>query len=149
MRTIKRIFVLLSELAAEVLLLGCLLGVLVSSQTGLLYGVIGSALALPVVLFLHGYYLTRCLAGLGLRSLSPWFYAAIAAALFVAHMHFAIARSKSDLTPFAQSTELPFLAVGACVVFACAFVGDRLLRKWTRPSGDAPSVLATEPSNPA
>ena len=44
MRALKRVVVLSIELIAEALLLGCLLGVLVSNQTGLLYGVVGSAL---------------------------------------------------------------------------------------------------------
>ena len=139
MRALKRVVVLSMELIAEALLLGCLLGVLVSSQIGLLYGVVASALAVPVVLFLHGYYVTRALAGIALRIQTRWLYPAIAAALFVAHMHFAVARSKSDLTPFAQAMELPFLAGGACIVGACAFFGDRLLRKWTHPSSNGPS----------
>ena len=138
MRALKLIFVLFIELLAEALLLGCLLGVLASSQVSLLYGVIGSVLAVPVVLFLHGYYLTRSLAGVVLRSRRQWLYPAVAAVLFVAHMHFALARSKSDLTPFAQATELPFLAGGACIVFACAFFGDRFLQKWTQTGGHGP-----------
>ena len=94
-----------------------------SSEIGLLYGVIGSVLAVPVVLFLHWYYLSRVLVGIAWRSRYPWLYPAMAAAAFVAHMHFAVARSKSDLTPFAQAKELPFLVGGACIVFACALGG--------------------------
>lgn len=130
MLTAKRIVVWLAEVAAEALLLGCLLGALLSRETGLLYGVIGSVLAVPVVLFLHWYYLTRTLAA-ALRSVKPQLYPLIAAMLFVVHMHFAIARSRSDLSLFAQAIELPFLAGGACIVFACAYVGERFLRKWT------------------
>lgn len=124
---------MLVELIAEALLLGCLLGVLVAGQTGLLYGVVGSALAVPLVLFLHGYYLTRTVASIALRLQARWLYPVLTAALFVAHMYFALARSKSDLTPFAHEKELPFLAFGAGIVFACALLGDRLLRKWLAP----------------
>ena len=142
------IVVLFAELVGEACLLGCLLGILVSSQTGLVYGVVVSALAVPVVLFLHGYYITRALAGMLLRIHNTWLYPAIAAALFVAHMYFALARSNSDLTPFAQAKELPFLAGGACIVFACAFIGDRLLRKWTRRGDDtSPRERGTVPSS--
>jgi hypothetical protein len=132
MSTIKRAVVLLVELAAEALLLGCLLGALVSNQIGFRYGAIGSVLAVPVVLFLHGYYLTRAFFGVIWRSQTLWAYPALAAALFVAHMHFAFVRLKPDLSPMGRATELPFLAGGACVVFACAFAGNRLLRRWTQ-----------------
>ncbi|MBZ5538873.1 MAG: hypothetical protein LAO31_23245 [Acidobacteriia bacterium] len=130
MRTLKRLFVLLPELAAEAFLLGVLLGgLLFPHLTRLISGVWALAFAVGVVLFLHGYYLTRAFIGLFWRG-HKWLYPAIAAALFVMHMHIAIARSKNDLTPFAQATEFPFLAGGACIVFACAFLGDRFLRKW-------------------
>ncbi len=141
----RRILILLIELVAEALLLGCLLGFFASNQIGFLYGVIGSTLAVPVILFLHGYYLTRCFDRPCLAGVTPWLYPAITMALFVGHMHFAIARSRSDLSPFAQATELPFLAGGACIAFACAFVVDRILRRWTRTSSSPPVVLSTDP----
>lgn len=144
MRSLKRVVVGLIEILAEALLLGCLLGVLVSSEIGLLYGVIGSVLAVPVVLFLHWYYLSRVLVGIAWRSRYPWLYPAMAAAAFVAHMHFAVARSKSDLTPFAQAKELPFLVGGACIVFACALGGNWLLRKWTRSGYNSQGVVPTD-----
>jgi hypothetical protein len=148
MRALKRVVVLSIELSAEALLLGCLLGVLVAGQIGLVYGVVGSALAVPVVLFLHGYYFTRALAGIALRIQKGWLYPAIAAALFVGHMYFALARAKRDLTPFAQATEVPFLAGGACIVFACAYGGDRLLRMWVRRgSGSSQQRHLIEPSS--
>jgi len=43
--------------------------------------------------------------------------------------------------------DLTGVCQGACAVFACAFVGGRLLRKWIRPSRAARSVLSTEPPN--
>ena len=79
------------------LLLGCLLGTLVASQIGLLYGVIGSVLAVPVVLFLHWYYLTRALAAV-VRSIKPLPYPLIAAILFVIHMHVVFVRLKPDMS---------------------------------------------------
>ena len=96
----------------------------------LISGVWASAFAVAVVLFLTGYYVTRAFFGVVWRSQKPLLYPAIAMALFGAHLHFAIARSKSDLTPFARATELPFLAGGACIVFACAFAGNWL--RWTQ-----------------
>ncbi len=121
MSAIKRTTVLLVELTSEVLLLGCLLGALVSSKIGFLYGAGGSVLAVPVVLFLHGYYLTRAFFGAVWRSQTPLAYPATAAALFVAHMYFAFVRLNPDMSSFARATELPFLAGGASIVFACFF----------------------------
>src|SRR5262245_35826461 len=101
MRSLKRIIVWLIEVLVEALLLGCLLGALVSSETGLLYGIVGSVLAVPVVLFLNGYYLTRALAGVAWRSRSRWVYPLLAAAVFLVHVSFVVTHSKGDFTPFA------------------------------------------------
>ena len=144
MSAIKRTAVLLVELAAEALLLGCLLGALVSNQISFRYGAIGSLLAVPVVLFLHGYYLTRVFFGVIWRSHTPWIYPALAATLFVAHMHFAFVRLKSDMSPMGRAIELPFLAGGACIVFACAFAGNWRLRWWTRTEPPAPGIVQTK-----
>jgi hypothetical protein len=135
MRTIKKITVLLIYLLVEAFLLAILLGALILPFPVFIrsfHGVWATALAVGVVLYLHGYYLTRGLAGVAPRSRRWWFYPAIAAMLFVAHTHFAFARSKSDLSPLARAIELPFLAGGACLVFVCAFLGNWYLRKWTR-----------------
>lgn len=133
MRTLKRLIAWVLEILAEALLLGILLAALLFPNfVRLISGIWALAFAVVVVLFLHGYYLTRALIGVVWRSQNKWLYPALAAALFVAHMHIAIVRSKSDLTPFAQATELPFLTGGACIVFACAFVGGWVLRKWTQ-----------------
>jgi hypothetical protein len=129
MSAIKRTTVLLCELIAEALLLGCLLGAFVSNQIGFFYGAIGSVLAVPLILFLHGYYLTRAFVGVIPRSQKWWAYPALASALFVAHMHFAFVRLK-PVSPRGRAIELPFLASGACAVFACAFAGNWLLRRW-------------------
>src|SRR4051812_40677223 len=102
MRTLKRVIVLLVEVLTEALLLGCLMGALVSSQIGVLNGMLGSVLAVPVVLFLNGYYLTRALAGVAWISPKPWLYPVTAAVIFVGHVHYVVARSRSDLTLFAQ-----------------------------------------------
>jgi uncharacterized membrane-anchored protein len=136
---VKRIVVWLMEVLTEAFLLGTLLGALLFPNfTSLISGVWALAFAVGVVLFLHWYYLTRALFGVAWRSQRPWVYPAIAATLFVTHMHIAVVRSKSDLTPFAQATELPFLAGGACIVFACTFVGGWLLRKWTQAGSNGP-----------
>ena len=144
MLSLKRLAVWLREVLVEALLLGCLLGALVSSETGMLYGVIGSVLAVPVVLFLNGYYLTRALAGAAWRSRSRWLYPFLASAIFLVHVSFVVSHFKGDFTPFARATATPFLAGGAFIVFVCALGGNWLMRKWT-PAGRS---LAAKPINP-
>ena len=80
------------------------------------------------VLLLHGYYLTKLLFGVVWRSQRRWTYPAIAATLFVIHMRIAFIRFKPHMTPEARASELPFLVGGACIVFACAFVGGWFLQ---------------------
>ena len=148
MRSLKRLLVLSVELLAEVVFLSCLMGVLVATKVWIVYGIVGMALVLPVILFLHGYYITRVLAGFLPRFQKRWFYPAIAATLFVAHLYYALAQAQSDLTPFARATELPFLAIGAGIVFLCAFVGDGWLERWTHSGNNGPEPGQTKSKRP-
>lgn len=130
MRTVKRLGATLLEVAAEAILWGCLMGVLTVNQgEQFLYVLMGSILALPVVLFLHGYYLTRVLVGIVLRGGSRWFYPAIASTLFAIHMYVVYVRLKPDMSSLGQAVGPPFIVGGACIVFACALGGNWLLRK--------------------
>ena len=140
MRRVKHVVVWLTEVVAEALLLGCLLGALVSSQIGLRYSVIGSVLAIPVVLFLHWYYLSRALTAV-VRSSRPQLYPLIAATLFVIHMHVVFLRLRPNMSSLGKAKELPFVAGGACIVFACALGGNWLLRKWTQTGSHGPEPL--------
>jgi hypothetical protein len=142
MKLEKRIVVWLAEVLAEALLFGCWFGVLLSGETGLLYGIGGSILAVPVLLFLNWYYVTRALAGLTWISRSLRLYPATATCLFVIHVHVLFSQSKHDLTPFAQKTEVPFLAGGACIVFTCAFAGNWGFSKGTDRAGARPRIVA-------
>lgn len=145
MPALKRIIVLIVELTVEAFLLGTFLGALVLPNfIHVIEGVWALAFAVAVVLFLAGYYVTRAFFSVVWRSQKPLLYPAIAMALFVAHLHLAVARSKSDLTLVARATEFPFLAGGACIVFACAFAGNWLLRRWTQASNKRtePPVIA-------
>jgi hypothetical protein len=130
----RRLLVSTMEVCAESFLLGILLGLLLFPFPNFINMIAGGwalGLAVGLVLFLHGYYLTRAFFGVLWRSQKSWLYPAIAAASFVTHMHIALIRSWTDLTPRAQAREPPFLAGGACIVFVCAFSGNWLLRKWT------------------
>ena len=149
---LRRLVVWLLEAFAQAFLLGGLLGALVLPDfISLLPGVWALALAVGVVLFLHGYYLTTALFGVVWRSQRSWVYPAIAATLFAIHMHIVFVRGKRDLTALARASELPFLVGGGCIVFACAFAGNWFLRKWVQSgSGSkAEGVLPTDPSGSA
>ena len=132
----KRLVVWLLETLVETSLLGvlfgALLGVLSLSNFTTLLPLVSAGVAVGVVLCLHGYYLTKLLFGVVWRSQRRWTYPAIAATLFVIHMGIAFVRLKPDISPVARASELPFLTGGACIVFACAFVGGWFLQGWVR-----------------
>jgi hypothetical protein len=130
MLTVKRVALFLFELLIEALLLGGFMGILVSYQTGLLNGMIGSMLAIPVVLTLYGYYISRMLSVIARTRSTTWLYPFVASSVFVAHVWYAFWRMKSALSPFAQSLRMPFLIGGACIVFVCASTGTIALRRW-------------------
>ena len=139
MRTLKRVVVLLVELLVEALLLGSFFGAMVANQVGILNGILSSVIAVPVILGLHGYYVFRPLAAFASVSNAKWLYPAVAGAVFVASVLFIALQAKTDLSAQAQAVILPFLAGGACLVFACSFAGNQLFRKWL-PSADGPGL---------
>lgn len=145
MLILKRLAVWLLERLVEGILLGALLGyLLVPNFTGLFSGVWVLAVAVGFVLFTHGYYLTTAFFGVVWRSTRSWVYPAITAALFAIHSHIVFVRGKSDFTPEARAMESPFILCGACIVFACAFTGGRVLNKWVQASASPnPHLSAT------
>jgi len=135
MLILKRLTVWLLERLVEGFLLGALLGYLfVPNFTGSLSRVWVLAVVVGVVLFMHGYYLTTAFFGVVWRSAKLWLYPAITTALFVIHSHIVFVRGKNDFTPEARAMESPFVLCGACIVFACAFAGSRVLNKWVQAS---------------
>jgi len=132
MRTLKRISVLIIELTVEALLLGGLFGAVIANNAGM-NGILGSILAVPVILGLHGYYLIRFLAVVASLASRKWLYPVIAAVVFIGTVAFIAFQGKSDFSAQAQAIIPLFLGGGACLVFACSFAGDRLFRRWNRP----------------
>ena len=130
MLTLKRIVIFLVELSVEAMLLGSVLGALVSYRLGLLNGMLGSILAVPVILGLHGYYISRVLAVVTRVSKMSWLYPLTATSVFIAHVLYIVSRFKSDLSPVAHAMSVPFLVGGACVVLACSLAGSSAARKW-------------------
>ena len=146
----KRLAVWLLEALATTLLLGVLFGALSSPDLNafisLLPGVWALAIGVGAILFLHGYYLTTALAGVIWRSQRLWQYPVIAATLFVIHTHIVFFRLKPDLSSSGRTAELPFLAGGVCIVLACTFGGNWLLRKWTHSGSNPQGALPTDQS---
>ncbi len=137
MRLLRRVVVTLTEVVAEAILLGCLLGGLLVAlnvdHDGPLWGVVmGMIIGLPFLLFQYGYYLTRVLTGIVLRGGSRWRYPAIAATLFAIHATVLVVRWKPGMSDKGKLMRTPFIVVGACIVFICALGGNWLLRKWTQ-----------------
>jgi hypothetical protein len=146
MLMLRRLAVWLLERLLEVGLLGALLGYLfVPNFTGSFSVVWVSAVGVGFVLFVHGYYVTTAFSGVVWRSAKWWLYPAITAALFVIHSHIIFILGKNDFTPEAKAMEYPFVLCGACIVFACAFAGSRVLNKWAPQSntGVNPYLSAT------
>jgi hypothetical protein len=120
----------LCELLAETTLLGFLFGMLIiPGQMSSLTALAASALPVVVVLYLHGYYLTRPIAGLLWKKNNPWLYAVVSASLFAIHISVGFARLRPDMAPEAASKFPVFLVCGACIVFCCAAVGKSMLAK--------------------
>jgi hypothetical protein len=144
MRTLKQLIAWLLEVSAGAFLLGGLLGALSSpdfrSFITLLPGVWALAFGVSSILFIHGYYLTTALFGVVWRSQRLWVYPAIAATLFIVHTHIVFLRLKPDLSSSGRAAELPLVAGGACIVSACAYVGNWCLRKWLQVSRNRPSL---------
>lgn len=145
---LKLLTVWLVEALAAALLLGGLFGALsapdVTNFLSMLPGVWALAAGIAAVLFLHGYYLLAALAGVFFRSRKLWVYPPISATIFVIYTHIVFIRLKPDLSSSGRATEFPFLIVGACLVFACAMVGNLILSKWVRTGSSIQSVLPTD-----
>ena len=75
---------------------------------------------------LHGYYVSRVLATLAWLNKVKVVYILLATAAFVAHSSFMAADMWRDISPEAKADAVPFIIGGTCIVFACAFAGDKL-----------------------
>jgi len=126
MDTLIRLLVWLLERSVELILLSVLLNV-ISPAPGLDPGIWGLAFIIGLILCWHGYYLTTAFFGVVWRSATWWVYPGIIAALFVIHTHIIFVSLKHDFTPQGKAMELPIALLGACIVFACAFGGSRIL----------------------
>jgi hypothetical protein len=149
MLILKRLAVWSLERLVEVSLLGGLFGCLLSLSSGekrltlrdSLAGFWVLGLAVAIVLFLHGYYVTTAFFGVVWRSAKTWVYPTITPALFVFHTHIVFMRLGSDFTPEARAMELPFALGGAGIVFFCALAGSSVLNRWTNARSETNAYL--------
>ena len=133
-QALKRVSVVLLEITAESLLLGGLFSLLlIPGHMNSFIAVVISPLPVIVVLYLHGYYLTRPLIGIAWGAKKSWLYAGVAAVLFSIHMSVAIARLWPDISPEGRGAALPFLAGGTAIIFSCALAGRKCLSNWASP----------------
>jgi hypothetical protein len=87
---------------------------------------------LAIVLFFvwgSGYVLSTAIAGVVWRSKQLWLYPVIAGILFLAHLQWLFTK----IGGMSPSDRLIFHAGGVCIVLACTFTGNLLLRKWNTP----------------
>lgn len=77
-----------------------------------------------VFLFYHGYYLTMAFAGLFYRSDGNVHYPIVAAMLFLVHTNLVYLNLGGNPAP------VSCLISGSSLVFLCALLGNRLLKKW-------------------
>jgi hypothetical protein len=148
---LKRLAVWLIEALCEALLLSVLLILYIRVSGGPDQHVSYSrqllflfAAILTVFMFASGYLLTTAIFGVVSRSQRSWLYPTIAAVLYLAHLHIAFggARSGLSLAHWDLPQRLTLEAAGACVVFACTWVGTSLLRRWVTRTGVAVGGMA-------
>lgn len=82
-----------------------------------------------------GYLLTTAIFGVIWRSQKLVVYPAIAATLFSAHDQLLFRGWQRP-----DSSDLQIQVAGACIVFACTFVGNCLLRKWAQAGSKRPGL---------
>jgi hypothetical protein len=131
MLILKRLAIWALESIFELVLFLLLLMLLSSSEQSGLAGNLGFAVfaALGVFMISSGYLLTTALFGVVFRSRRPWVYPVIATVLFIGHYQFLRGWR------FPDTSLLDLQVGGACIVFFCTFLGNRILRQWNQEPG--------------
>ncbi len=142
MLTIKRLLFLFIELLAEALALGSVMGLMTAHAIGMKNGLPGSIIAIPVILGLHGYYISRIATIVTWSSKARFLYPLAASVAFVAHLLFLISTGRSDLSLQARALMVPFLILGTIVVFGCALIGNEIAKKWLAPHRETSEDVA-------
>ena len=126
----KRMTVVFLETACEALLLSVVLIVLSRpygpSHWGFVKDLSFGFFAIFTIFFTTGYLLTTAIVGTYWRSQRLWLYPAVATVLFFIHSQIFFVIASGSTRP----EKLLIQTSGACIAFACTFVGSCLLRKW-------------------
>jgi len=138
---LKRIPVWLLETAFEAILLGVLL-LLFAARYGTdpqrdgywRYLAFTTVATVEVFMWHCGYLLTTAIVGIFFRARKLWIYPAVASLLFLAHLQYLV-----GITVWDPREKLLVRVGGVCIVFACTFLGNYLLRKWSVVGSSATS----------
>jgi hypothetical protein len=123
----KRIVVWLIETCLEVLLLGVVLTLLLGhDRNSFIKDVFIYSSGIGLLFFSTGYLLTTIILRAMWRTPKPWLYAAAATALFFIHFEIMNVAARGAFEPPAR---FRIRVAGACIVFACTFVGSMALRR--------------------
>jgi hypothetical protein len=136
MRTLKQLLVWFLETSLEVALLAATL----VSLFGCDQHAYGKCLAVNFVwigtmFFSTGYLFSTGIARAIWRGRSTWIYSVVATVLFLIHFEILNYAAGGAFDPAKRSV---IRVAGACIVFACTFLGSLVLRRW----GPARSQLA-------
>jgi hypothetical protein len=124
---LKRFTVWLLETSLGALLLGlALTSIFGHDQNAFARGLGLFVSGIVLFSFTTGYLLTTVVARIVWKGQKLWSYSAIAAVLFLIHSEFFFVVSGGST----RSQKLLIQAVGACVVFACTFLGSVVPQKW-------------------
>ena len=146
MQILKRLSVWLLETSCEAVLLSVLLYIVAyivaeASPDHNFASGLGDLRLLflgTVIVFMLGtrYLLTTVILRVVWKSQRLWLYSAVATVLFLAHLLYFYLEAGG----WTLSLQLPVGAGGACIVFACTFVGSWLLRKWEQTGPKRPEL---------
>lgn len=129
---LARVGIVISELISEAVLLGILLALVLAPRTFNATALWVAPLPVTLVLYLHGYYLTRPILGLLWGGRRVGLYSLTASALFAIHMLIGYLRLRPDMKQVSQWTVLAFFAGGTTIVFVCALIGHHWLARKSR-----------------
>lgn len=147
MLILKRLAVWFVETCAEVFLLGLVLTVLLGHDQHAFFkdlSIYSSGIVL--MFFTTGYLLSTIVVRAVWRGQTLWSYPAIATVLFFIHFEIMNVGLGGAFEP---SARLPILTAGACITFACTFVGGFVLREWapSRTTSVGPAWMGHLASN--
>jgi hypothetical protein len=127
---LKRLAVWLVETSCEALLLGLFFVVFYGpDERGFIRDLLLVAVAVALLFVTTGYGLTTAILRSVWSGQRLWLYPIVATIPFFIHSQIFFVVSGGSTS----SEKLLIRSAGACIVFACTFVGGCLLRKWANP----------------